>query len=176
MFFILIIKIYSLCFLLSKHIKLLDFHFNLTHLNNQTSGNPQLFWFFLFIYMFGYYLNIYSKNFNKDMINYVCCDAKAVAAVTRTLWLQNGQIGVAKLISKCTNIVSWHLLGHAIKSVTYFDLPFSRSTRPMTSFGIFITYIRRRSMFLKLEDYKMRSKQVRLNWPNFIQVKKTPIY
>ena len=26
-------------------------------------------------------------------------------------------------------IVSWHLLGHAIKSVTCFDLQFSRSTR-----------------------------------------------
>ena len=70
------------------------------------------------------------------------------------------------------HIVSWHLLGHAIKSVTCFDLPFSRSTRPMTSFCIFITYIRRRSRFLKLEDYKIRSKQVRLNWPNFIQVEK----
>jgi hypothetical protein len=31
------------------------------------------------------------------------------------------------------NIVSWHLLGHAIKSVTCFDLQFWRSTRPMTS-------------------------------------------
>ena len=31
---------------------------------------------------------------------------------------------------------------------------------------------RRRSSFLKLEDYKMRSKQVRLNWTNSMQVKK----
>jgi hypothetical protein len=38
-------------------------------------------------------------------------------------------------------IVSWHLLGHAIKSVTCFDLQFSRSTRPMTSFCIFIAYM-----------------------------------
>jgi len=30
-----------------------------------------------------------------------------------------------------TCIVSWHLLGHAITSVTCFDLQFSRSTRPM---------------------------------------------
>ena len=37
--------------------------------------------------------------------------------------------------------VSWHLLGHAIKSVICFDLPFSRISRPMTSFCIFITYI-----------------------------------
>ena len=35
-------------------------------------------------------------------------------------------------------IVSWHLLGHAIKSITCFDLQFSRSTRPMTSFCIVI--------------------------------------
>jgi hypothetical protein len=34
--------------------------------------------------------------------------------------------------------VSWHLLGHAIKSVICFDLQFSHSTRPMTSFCIFI--------------------------------------
>ena len=33
------------------------------------------------------------------------------------------------------------MLGHAIKSVTCFDLQFSRSTRPMTSFCIFIAYI-----------------------------------
>ena len=69
-------------------------------------------------------------------------------------------------------IVSWHLLSHAIKSVICFDLPFSRSTRPMTSFCIFITYIDAEAVFLKLEDYKMRSKQVRLNWTNSMQVKK----
>jgi hypothetical protein len=40
-----------------------------------------------------------------------------------------------------SDIVSWHLLGHAIKSVTCFDLQFSHSTRPMTSFCIFIAYI-----------------------------------
>jgi hypothetical protein len=38
-------------------------------------------------------------------------------------------------------IVSWHMLGHAIKLVTCFDLQFWRSTRPMTSFCIFIAYI-----------------------------------
>ena len=38
-------------------------------------------------------------------------------------------------------ILPWHLLGHAIKSITCFDLQFSRSTRPMTSFCIFIAYI-----------------------------------
>jgi hypothetical protein len=38
-------------------------------------------------------------------------------------------------------ILTWHLLGHAIKSVTCFYLQFSRSTRPMTSFCIFIAYI-----------------------------------
>jgi hypothetical protein len=31
---------------------------------------------------------------------------------------------------------------------------------------------RRQSSFLKLEDYKMRLKQVRLNWTNSMQVKK----
>jgi hypothetical protein len=39
------------------------------------------------------------------------------------------------------NILPWHLLGHAIKSVTCFDLQFSCSTRPMTSFCIFLAYI-----------------------------------
>jgi hypothetical protein len=38
------------------------------------------------------------------------------------------------------HILAWHLLGHAIKSVTWFDLQFSCSTRPMTSFCIFIAY------------------------------------
>ena len=38
-------------------------------------------------------------------------------------------------------ILPWHLLGHAIKSVICFDLQFSHSTRPMTSFCIFIAYI-----------------------------------
>jgi hypothetical protein len=33
-----------------------------------------------------------------------------------------------------------HLLCHAIKSLICFDLHFSRSTRPMTSFCIFIAY------------------------------------
>jgi hypothetical protein len=40
-----------------------------------------------------------------------------------------------------SNILTWHLLGHAIKSVTCFDLQFSCSTRSMTSFCIFIAYI-----------------------------------
>ena len=44
-------------------------------------------------------------------------------------------------------IVSWHLLGHAIKSVICFDLLFSRSTRPMTLFCIFITYIDAEAVF-----------------------------
>ena len=38
-------------------------------------------------------------------------------------------------------ILPWHLLGHAVMSVICFDLQFSRSTRPMTSFCIFIAYI-----------------------------------
>jgi hypothetical protein len=38
-------------------------------------------------------------------------------------------------------ILSWHLPGHAIMSVICFDLQFSLSTGPMTSFCIFITYI-----------------------------------
>ena len=37
--------------------------------------------------------------------------------------------------------VSCHDIGHAIKSVTCFELQFSCSTRPMTSFCIFIAYI-----------------------------------
>ena len=43
-------------------------------------------------------------------------------------------------------IMTWHYLrqyrlGHAIKSFTCFDLQFWSSTRPMTSFCIFIAYI-----------------------------------
>jgi hypothetical protein len=38
-------------------------------------------------------------------------------------------------------ILPWHLLGHAIMSVICFDLQFSCSTRPMTSFCIFIADI-----------------------------------
>ena len=44
-------------------------------------------------------------------------------------------------ISLFSCIVTWHLLGHAIKSVTCFDLQVWRSTRPMTSFCILIAYI-----------------------------------
>ena len=40
-----------------------------------------------------------------------------------------------------SSILPWHLLGHAIKSFTCFDLQCSRSTRSMTSFCIFIAYI-----------------------------------
>ena len=43
--------------------------------------------------------------------------------------------------SSKTNILPWHLLGHAIMLVICFDLQFSRRTRPMTSFCIFIAYI-----------------------------------
>jgi hypothetical protein len=39
------------------------------------------------------------------------------------------------------DILPWHLLGHAIMSVICFDLQFSCSTRPMTSFCIFIAFI-----------------------------------
>jgi hypothetical protein len=39
------------------------------------------------------------------------------------------------------HILPWHLLGHVIMSVICFDLQFSRSTRQMTSFCIFIAYI-----------------------------------
>ena len=38
-------------------------------------------------------------------------------------------------------ILPWHLLGHAIMPVICFDSQFSHSTRPMTSFCIFIAYI-----------------------------------
>ena len=48
-------------------------------------------------------------------------------------------------------IVSWHLLGHAIKSVTCFDLQFSRSTRPMTSFCIFLAYINTEGILLNFK-------------------------
>ena len=68
-------------------------------------------------------------------------------------------------------IVSWLLLGHAIKSVTCFDLQFWRSTRTMTSFCIFIAYINTGNSFQR-HTYKMRLKQRSLNWINSMQVKK----
>ena len=52
----------------------------------------------------------------------------------------------------CKDIVSWHLLGHAIKS-----------------------YINTGNSF-KLQNYKMRLKQIRLNWINSMQVKKILFY
>jgi hypothetical protein len=52
---------------------------------------------------------------------------------------------------------------HAIKSVICFDLQFSRCMRPMTSFCIFIAYINRGNSF-KLQNYKMRLKQIRLKY------------
>jgi hypothetical protein len=51
-----------------------------------------------------------------------------------------------------------HLLGHAIKSVTCFDLQFWHSTRPMTSFCIFIGYMNTGNSFQR-QNYKMRLKQ-----------------
>jgi hypothetical protein len=51
------------------------------------------------------------------------------------------------------NILPWHLLGHAKMSVICFDLQFSRSTRPMTSFCIFIAYINT-DYVNKAEKYK----------------------
>ena len=68
-------------------------------------------------------------------------------------------------------ILSWHLLGHTIKSVICFDLQFWRSTRPMTSFCIFIAYINTGNSFQR-QNYKMRLKQRSLNWINSMQVKK----
>ena len=70
-----------------------------------------------------------------------------------------------------SNILTWHLLGHAIKSVTCFDLQFSRSTRPMTSFRIFIAYINTEGILFNVKNYKMRLKQRSLNWINSMQVK-----
>jgi hypothetical protein len=54
--------------------------------------------------------------------------------ISDNLW---GEIGG----NFCSYILQWHLLGHAKMSVICFDLQFSRSTRPMTSFCIFIAYI-----------------------------------
>jgi hypothetical protein len=42
---------------------------------------------------------------------------------------------------KREHILPWNLLGHAIMSIICFDLQFSRITRPMTSFCVFIAYI-----------------------------------
>jgi hypothetical protein len=59
----------------------------------------------------------------------------------------------------------------AIKSVTCFDLQFWCSTRPMTSFCIFIVYINTGNSFQR-QNYKTRLKQRSLNWINSMQVKK----
>jgi hypothetical protein len=57
--------------------------------------------------------------------------------------------------------------------ICFFDLQFSRSTRPMTSFCIFIAYIYiNTGNSFKLQNYKMRLKQIRLNWINSMQVNK----
>jgi hypothetical protein len=56
-------------------------------------------------------------------------------------FLENGGIW---MINHHIFKVFWHLLGHAIMSVICFDLQFSRSTRPMTSFCIVIAYINTR--------------------------------
>ena len=49
------------------------------------------------------------------------------------------------------HILPWHLLGHAIMSVICFDLQFSHSTRPMTSFCIFIAYIKTEGIFFNVK-------------------------
>ena len=67
--------------------------------------------------------------------------------------------------------MTWHLLGHAIKSVTCFDLQFWRSTRPMTSFCIHSIHKHRGNSFQR-QNFKMRLKQRSLNWINSMQVKK----
>ena len=54
-----------------------------------------------------------------------------------------------------SNIVSWHLLGHAIKSITCFDLQFSRSTRPMYIHSVH----KHRGNSFQRQNYKMRLKQ-----------------
>ena len=66
-------------------------------------------------------------------------------------------------------LLPWHLLGHAIMSVICFDLQFSRSTRPMTSFCIFIAYKNTGNTFQR-QNYKMRLKQRSLNWINSMQL------
>ena len=67
--------------------------------------------------------------------------------------------------------MTWHLLGHAIKSVTCFDLQFWCSTRPMTSFCIHSKHKHRGNSFQR-QNFKMRLKQRSLNWINSMQVKK----
>ena len=72
-------------------------------------------------------------------------------------------------------IVMWHLLGHAIKLVTCFHLQFWHSTRPMTSFCIFIAYINTEEFFStsKLQD-EIKTEKFELN--KFHASKKDPFY
>ena len=67
------------------------------------------------------------------------------------------------------------VLGHAIKSVTCFDLQFSRSTRPMTSFCIFIAYINTEGILLnfKLQD-EIKTDKIEFN--KFHASKKDPFH
>ena len=60
---------------------------------------------------------------------------------TFMVWIKERFLCHVYYIKIHVDIVTWHLLGHAIKSVIRFDLQFWRSTRPMTSFCIFIAYI-----------------------------------
>jgi hypothetical protein len=75
--------------------------------------------------------------------------------------------------TKKTHIVSWHLLGHTIKSVTWFDLQFWRSTHETNDVILYIHSVHKhRGNSFQRQNYKMRLKQRSLNWINSMQVKR----
>ena len=77
---------------------------------------------------------------------------------------------------KITYIVSWHLLGHAIKSVIKKRHLFWFANLTQHEIDDVILYFysvhKHRGNSFELQDYKMRLKQIRLNWINSMQVKK----
>jgi hypothetical protein len=72
----------------------------------------------------------------------------------------------------CRDICS---LGHAIKSVTCFDLQFWRSTRPMRLFRIFIAYINTEGILFNVKiTNEIKTEKFELN--KFHASKKDPFY
>ena len=112
-----------------------------THKNVNNMNKLSL---FIHIYIlwwcdFGFSLKLYNDHIITiviridDWVKFVLCS---------TIWKSRRWANKKTWWSVWFNsIVSWHLLRHAIKSVTCFDLQFWRNTRPMTSFCIFIAYI-----------------------------------
>ena len=108
--------------------------------------------FFIFTLVFWISTNTY-KRFMKTKFKQWCSTIPTIST-KRTVNSHFKPLKVVVFHATFNNIsviMSCHLLGHAIKSVTCFDLQFSRSTRPMTSFCIFIAYIHTEGILLNFK-------------------------